>query len=83
MKNLENKLLNKTQSAWARRLQDVMADIPPGVQLVVRPGRADVVHAGIKERGLDKCDPHKRAELIAKESRIVIALETHVVPFSD
>lgn len=83
MKNIEDKLLNKTQSAWARRLQDLMADVPPGIQLVVRPGRADVVHAGIKERGLDKCDPDERAGLIDKESRIVIGLGTNVVPISD
>lgn len=83
MKNVENKLLNKTQYAWARRLQDLMADVPPGIQLVIRPGRADVVHAGIKERGLDKCDPGKQAGFIDRESRVVIGLSTYVLPISD
>lgn len=83
MKNVEDKLLNKTQRNWAQRLQDLMADIPAGVELVVRPGRADVVHAGIRERGLDKCDPHKVPALIEKETRVVIALGTHVVPIGD
>ena len=83
MKNLEDMLLNKTQSTWARRLGDLLADFPAGVELVVRPGRADVVHAGFKERVLDKSDPHKVAALIEKETRMVIALGTHVVPISD
>ena len=74
--------LNKTQRAWASELAILLANIPEGVGLVIRPGRADIVPAGFEQRALMD-DLHYAARLIERESVLKMPLDSCTVPISE
>lgn len=74
--------LNKAQRAWATELSALLANVPEGVELVIRPGRADVVPAGFEQRALMD-DLHYAAPLIERESNFEMSLDSRIVPISE
>ena len=80
---MENMALTNAQLSWANQLSALLADIPAGVELVVRPGRADVVRAGFEDRVLNACDLHLAPALIEKESLLAVDVDMRVVPISE
>lgn len=75
--------LTKNQMAWAKKLAALLANAPEGVELVMRPGRADVVPAGFEDRVLNECDLHLSAQLIEDASIMTMSVDMRIVPISE
>lgn len=74
--------LDKDQKAWAEKLADLLANVPAGVELVIRPAYADIVPAGFERREL-RDDLHYAGPSIERESIFRIRLSDRVIPVSE
>lgn len=74
--------LTKAQRNWASKVEELMASIPDGIELVIRPGRADIVPAGFEDREL-MGDLHAAGQSITNASVLKIPLDRRVVPVSE
>ena len=75
--------LTKQQAAWAAKLSALLTEVPAGVELILRPGRADLVAAGFEDRVLDDSDLHLAPALIERASLLMMRVDPRIVPISE
>lgn len=75
--------LTKQQAAWAAKLSALLTEVPAGVELILRPGRADLVTAGFEDRVLDESDLHLAPALIERASLFIMRIDARIVPISE